>query len=213
MPHLDEREGADAERRRLVGPGRFLRPGRDLRGAREARHARHRTTSSSGRGTTAAGAAARATRSARFRSAATPRSTSARRSRRRSSRYYLKDKGTLDLPEALTFEAGANEWRRWDAWPPKRTHATREAVLPRRTATLAFDAADATAATRLRRVRLRSGAPGAVPPAADPADLLPGGSKWSTWLVEDQRFVDDRPDVLSWETDAARRGRDDRRRR
>ena len=33
--------------------------------------------------------------------------------------YWLKDKGTLDLPEALTFEAGANQWRRWDSWPPK----------------------------------------------------------------------------------------------
>ena len=32
------------------------------------------------------------------------------------------------------------------------------------------------------------------------ATYFPGGSKWSTWLVEDQRFVDDRPDVLSWET-------------
>ena len=29
---------------------------------------------------------------------------------------------------------------------------------------------------------------------------FPGGSRWSTWLVEDQRFVDDRDDVLSWET-------------
>ena len=29
---------------------------------------------------------------------------------------------------------------------------------------------------------------------------FPGGSKWSTWLVEDQRFVDDRADVLSWES-------------
>ena len=29
---------------------------------------------------------------------------------------------------------------------------------------------------------------------------FPGGSKWSTWLVEDQRFVDDRADVLSYET-------------
>jgi len=27
-----------------------------------------------------------------------------------------------------------------------------------------------------------------------------GGSGWSTWLLEDQRFVDRRPDVLSWET-------------
>ena len=33
--------------------------------------------------------------------------------------YWLKDKGTLGLPEALTFEAGANTWRRWEAWPPK----------------------------------------------------------------------------------------------
>jgi predicted acyl esterase len=34
--------------------------------------------------------------------------------------FYLKDKGRLDLPEALTFEAGTNRWRRWDAWPPVR---------------------------------------------------------------------------------------------
>ena len=40
---------------------------------------------------------------------------------------------------------------------------------------------------------------------------FPGGSKWSTWLVEDQRFVDDRPDVLSWESRRSSR-RDDRRR-
>src|SRR4029453_3029093 len=33
--------------------------------------------------------------------------------------YHLKDKGKLDLPEALTFEAGSNTWKRWDAWPPK----------------------------------------------------------------------------------------------
>ncbi|HEV2037713.1 MAG TPA: CocE/NonD family hydrolase, partial [Candidatus Eremiobacteraceae bacterium] len=33
--------------------------------------------------------------------------------------YFLKDKGRLDLPEALTFEAGSNRWQRWDAWPPR----------------------------------------------------------------------------------------------
>jgi putative CocE/NonD family hydrolase len=32
------------------------------------------------------------------------------------------------------------------------------------------------------------------------ATYFTGGSKWSTWLVEDQRFVDDRADVLSWES-------------
>ncbi|MGD8276650.1 MAG: CocE/NonD family hydrolase, partial [Gemmatimonadota bacterium] len=33
--------------------------------------------------------------------------------------HWLKDEGTLDLPEAVTFETGSNDWRRWDAWPPK----------------------------------------------------------------------------------------------
>jgi putative CocE/NonD family hydrolase len=28
-----------------------------------------------------------------------------------------------------------------------------------------------------------------------------GGSGWGAWLVEDQRFAHQRPDVLSWETD------------
>jgi putative CocE/NonD family hydrolase len=27
------------------------------------------------------------------------------------------------------------------------------------------------------------------------------GSRWYTWLLEDQRFVHNRPDVMSWETD------------
>ena len=35
--------------------------------------------------------------------------------------YYLKDKGELDLPEALVFETGSNQWRRYDAWPPTGT--------------------------------------------------------------------------------------------
>jgi uncharacterized protein len=29
----------------------------------------------------------------------------------------------------------------------------------------------------------------------------PKGSGWSTWLVDDQRFVQGRPDILSWETE------------
>src|SRR3989442_1695107 len=36
--------------------------------------------------------------------------------------HYLKDK-PLALPEALTFEAGANRWVRSDAWPPRTGRA------------------------------------------------------------------------------------------
>ena len=34
-------------------------------------------------------------------------------------RHYLKDEGELDLPEALVFLTGSNNWRRFDSWPPR----------------------------------------------------------------------------------------------
>jgi uncharacterized protein len=110
--------------------------------------------------------------------------------------HFLKDKGTLTLPEALTFEAGANQWRRWEAWPPKNRTEARA---------LHFGANEVLAMTP-------AAAPGFDEFVSDPAHpvpyrhrpiqptYFPGGSKWSTWLLEDQRFVDDRADVLSWET-------------
>jgi putative CocE/NonD family hydrolase len=118
--------------------------------------------------------------------------------------YYLKDKGARDFPQALTFEVGTNEWRRWDQWPPTaRTEVRGLYFGPREQLTLS----DPGTGSR---------EPGTGPEfdefVSDPAHpvpyrqrpiqptYFPGGSRWSTWLVEDQRFVDDRPDVLSWET-------------
>ncbi len=115
--------------------------------------------------------------------------------------FYLKDEGTLDLPEALTFEAGTNRWRRWDAWPP--VGATEERDL--------YFAADERLS--LEPPTDRGPVPAYDEYVSDPEHPVPyrhrpiqatyhgGGSKWSTWLVEDQRFVDDRPDVLSWESE------------
>jgi putative CocE/NonD family hydrolase len=34
--------------------------------------------------------------------------------------YYLKGRGTPDFPEAWIFETGTNQWRAFDAWPPRR---------------------------------------------------------------------------------------------
>jgi putative CocE/NonD family hydrolase len=113
--------------------------------------------------------------------------------------HYLKDEGTLSLPEALTFEAGSNQWRRWDAWPPvARTEERRAYFGPDRTLALgtpptagdsAFDAylSDPAHPVPYRRHPIQ-------------ATYFPGGSQWRTWLVEDQRFVDYRPDVLTYET-------------
>lgn len=33
--------------------------------------------------------------------------------------YYLKDKGTLDLPEAYIFITGTNKWHDFESWPPE----------------------------------------------------------------------------------------------
>jgi putative CocE/NonD family hydrolase len=113
--------------------------------------------------------------------------------------FFLKDKGQLDLPEALTFEAGTNTWRRWDAWPPAR-HTTERALYFHADRKLSFDKPrDASPAAD----RYRSDPAHPVPYRHRPIQptYFPGGSKWSTWLVEDQRFVHDRPDVLSWESD------------
>jgi putative CocE/NonD family hydrolase len=112
--------------------------------------------------------------------------------------YFLKDKGRLDLPEALTFEAGSNRWQRWDAWPPARHTVQRFAYLAPDRA-LSFD-------------KPTSAGPAFDSYVSDPSHpvpyrhrpiqstYFPGGSKWSTWLVEDQRFVHDRSDVLDWES-------------
>ena len=125
--------------------------------------------------------------------------------------YYLKDKGAKDFPQAITFESGANEWRRWDQWPPTRQTEARA---------LRFGAHEglSLAGTGNREPGAGPDAGSAIPDPgfdeyiSDPAHpvpyrhrpiqptYFPGGSKWSTWLVEDQRFVDDRADVLSYET-------------
>jgi len=115
--------------------------------------------------------------------------------------HYLKDK-PLDLPEALTFEAGANRWVRSDAWPPRTSRARdlyfgpagrlsfERPPLPPERAPSAFDSYVSDPAHP-------------VPYRNRPIEptYYPKGSGWYTWLLQDQRFVQSRPDVLSWETE------------
>jgi uncharacterized protein len=114
-------------------------------------------------------------------------------------RYWLKDQGALDLPEALTFEAGSNVWRRWEAWPPKAGVEERRLYF-RADGKLSFDAPTAGDAQPFDTYVSDPAYP--VPYRHRPIQATYGpGSRWRTWLLEDQRFVDDRPDVLSWESD------------
>jgi len=113
--------------------------------------------------------------------------------------FFLKEKGTRDFPEALTFEAGSNQWRRWDVWPPKR-HTEERKLYLHADGRLSFDAPaggaeafDAYVSDPAHPVPYRH--------RPIPATYFPGGSGWPTWLVQDQRFVKDRPDVLSYESE------------
>jgi uncharacterized protein len=113
--------------------------------------------------------------------------------------YYLKDEGELRQPEALTFEAGANQWRRYDAWPA-RTGVTERRLYFGADGRLSFNAPKTTGAAFDQYL---SDPAHPVPYRRRPIEPTydPRGSGWRPWLVEDQRFVDGRADVLSWTTE------------
>jgi putative CocE/NonD family hydrolase len=114
--------------------------------------------------------------------------------------YWLKDKGSLDLPEALTFQTGSNKWERYDAWPP-RQGVERKKIYFHGAGALSFDE-PATAGPGRDFDSYVSDPAHPVPYRHRPIEALYGGpSGWPPWLVEDQRFVYERPDVLSFETE------------
>jgi len=116
--------------------------------------------------------------------------------------YHLKDKGKLEQPEAITFETGSNRWTSFEAWPP-RSNVTQRNLYFHANGQLSFDPPkaaqpqfDSYVSDPAHPVPYRQRP---VEPTYNPADQ--GGSRWSTWLVEDQRFVENRADVLTWETE------------
>jgi len=112
--------------------------------------------------------------------------------------YWLKDKGRLPLPEALLFEAGSNRWRAFDSWPPK--NGTRRALYFGPDGALSFDAPKGRQISAFDQYVSDPAHP--VPYRNRPIQLTyhPRGSDWYTWLTQDQRLVDGRPDVLTWQT-------------
>lgn len=111
--------------------------------------------------------------------------------------YWLKAKGTLRLAEATTFETGSNRWQSHESWPPK-VNVAQKRLYPQANGLLSFEAPS-----------VRGEAFDAY--VSDPANPVPyrqrpilpsftGGSTWSRWLVDDQRFLRGRNDVVSWQT-------------
>ena len=105
---------------------------------------------------------------------------------------YLKDEAGFDLEDTASFQTGSNTWKRYAHFPPAEAKSTAYALCG--TGTIA--AGSACQAGKLSYV-------------ADPANPVPyrhrpiqptygDGSKWGTWMVEDQRFATDRKDVALW---------------
>jgi uncharacterized protein len=114
--------------------------------------------------------------------------------------YWLKDKGKLPLREAILFQTGSDTWTAFDAWPPREAK-TRNLYL-HENGKLSFDAPETSAAEAFDSYESDPAHP--VPYRQRPVDMTypedhPGS--WYTWLVQDQRFVDERPDVLTWQTE------------
>lgn len=108
---------------------------------------------------------------------------------------YLRDEGANQkLPEARVFQTGANTWESYDRWPPKG--ATARKLYFHAKGKLSFDA---------------PAGEGSDEYVSDPANPVPyrprpvrptyPGPEWPEWMVQDQRFTHNRPDVLTYETE------------
>jgi putative CocE/NonD family hydrolase len=109
---------------------------------------------------------------------------------------YLKGRAGFELKNTASFRTGVNQWERYDAWPPKTGFHEAKLYLTKGEG-LSFAAPAG------------GGAAGSY--VADPANPIPyrnrpiqptygDGSKWRTWLVEDQRFVSSRKDLANFST-------------
>src|SRR6185503_1476426 len=112
---------------------------------------------------------------------------------------YLKDGPPANIARVTAFEGGTNQWQRLPDWPSAcasgcPANLERLYLSPHRR--LDFDAEpgntfDVYISDPSRPVTYRA-RPNLSPWAA--------GSTWRYWLVDDQRFAEARPDVLTYST-------------
>ena len=93
------------------------------------------------------------------------------------------------MPAAVTYATGANRWETDAKWPA----GTEQPLYLAGQGTLSFAKPES------------EGADDYVSDPAKPVPFVPrpikmDGDPWKTWLVQDQRFVDGRPDVLTYAT-------------
>ena len=109
-------------------------------------------------------------------------------------RYYLHGKGEKPSWKASTFQTGSNTWHTYPAWPPSQAKASNLYLLS--DGTLSFNAPSGAKDREYREYVSDPANP--VPYRQRPISPTYPGGDWRTWEVADQRFVDHRPDVLTY---------------
>ena len=117
--------------------------------------------------------------------------------------YYLKDENGFSLRDTASFESGSNRWREYTHWPPMESKP--ENLYLTADGSLVFSS------SKPKKLAKDKKAANYREYVSDPVNPVPyrhrpiqatyaEGSKWYTWMVEDQRFVSSRPDVATWTT-------------
>ena len=110
---------------------------------------------------------------------------------------HLKNRAPANIARVTAFEAGANQWKRLPDWPQACMRACPANLTPlylESGSRVSFDApagsgSDAYVSDPAKPVTYRA-RPNLSPWAS--------GSTWRYWLVDDQRFAEGRPDVLTY---------------
>lgn len=118
--------------------------------------------------------------------------------------FYLKDEAGFNLKDTAAFESGSDRWREYTHWPPPESKSQNAYLSPDGSLILSSSEPKQSSQGKLGTANNREY-------VSDPANPVPyrhrpiqatyaEGSKWYTWMVEDQRFVSDRADVATWTT-------------
>ena len=108
-------------------------------------------------------------------------------------RYYLHGEGEKPAWQAMTFQPGSNTWRTYATWPPAEAKPTN--LYLHADGTLSFT--PPTVGGKEYREYVSDPA-NPVPYRERPISPTYPAGDWRLWEVADQRFVDNRPDVLTF---------------
>src|SRR5688572_17234907 len=105
-------------------------------------------------------------------------------------RYFLKNKGNFSAPEATMFETGTNQWKRFATWPPKEIVPYSYYFTPGEKLSLKKGPASLSFTEYISEPN-------------KPVPYTNGifKARNDKYMIEDQRFTANRPDVLVFESD------------